>query len=269
MSGSTILRFGHISTNLWRWSSCESAPSACRYIRAVGLGLQSIYSKYVMMPTSTEKAVIKSQFYELAHFPGVVGLVDGIHIRIQKPSEHEADYVNRHFYHSINVQAICIPDGKFSDVLAGFPGSVHDSRIWKLSLVGTYVGNNFLVGEQILGDSSYMLMKFLLTPYRQPVSKDQENYNSGHKRTRVLIKQTFGRWKRRFNCLHGEIRMSPDSVCTIIVACAVLHNMAIDLKQPILEDTILDPRIDGPSAEETGHLAAKHYRDQFANHNFS
>ena len=101
------------------------------------------------MPTSTEKAVIKSQFYELAHFPGVVGLVDGTHIRIQKPSEHEADYVKRHIYHSINVQAICLPDGKFSDVLVRFPGSVHDSRMWKLSLVGTYVENNFLVGEHI------------------------------------------------------------------------------------------------------------------------
>ena len=83
-------------------------------------------------------------------------------------------------------------------------------------------------------------MKFLLTPYRQPVSIDQENYNSAHKRTRVLIEQTFGRWKRRFHCLHGEIRMSPDRVCTIIVACAVLHNMAIDWKEPILEDTIVD-----------------------------
>ena len=101
--------------------------------------------------------------------------------------------------------------------------SVHDSRIWKLSLVGTYVENNFLVGEHILRDSGYMLMKFLLTPCRQPVSIDQEYYNSAHKRTRVLIEQTFGRWKRRFHYLHGEIRMSPDRICTIIVACAVLH----------------------------------------------
>ena len=77
--------------------------------------------------------MIKSQFYELANLPGVLGLVHGTHIRIQKPSENEADYVNRHFYHSINVQAICLPDGRFSDGLARFPGSVHDSRIWKLS----------------------------------------------------------------------------------------------------------------------------------------
>ena len=91
------------------------------------------------MPSPAETATIKSQFYELAHFPGVLGLVDETHIRIQKPSHDEADYVIRHFYHSINVQAICRPDGRFSDVFAGFPGSVHDSRIWKLSQVGIFV----------------------------------------------------------------------------------------------------------------------------------
>ena len=73
------------------------------------------------MPGSADKATIKSQFYELANLHGVLGLVDGTHVRTQKPSENEADYVNRHFYHSINVQAICLPDGRFSDVLQDSP----------------------------------------------------------------------------------------------------------------------------------------------------
>ena len=161
-----------------------SQPSACRYIRAVALGLQSICSRYISLPSSAEKATIKSQFYELAHFLGVLGLVDGTHFRIQKPSEHEADYVNRHFYHSINVHAICRPNGKFSDIFARFPASVHDSSIWKLSQAGIFVENNFLVGENILGDSGYMLRECLLTPYRQPISVaqktiTQENTSSG------------------------------------------------------------------------------------------
>ena len=61
------------------------------------------------MPGSTEKATIKSQFYEIAEMPGIVELVDGTHIRIQRSSEHEADYVNRHFYHSINVRHSVYP----------------------------------------------------------------------------------------------------------------------------------------------------------------
>ena len=171
----------------------------------------------------------------------------------------------------MKVQAICLPNGRFSDVLARFPRSVHDSRIWKLSQVGMYVKNNFLFGKHILGDSGYMLRQCLLTPYRQPASIAQENYNCVHKKTRVLIEQTFGRRKRRFHCLHGEIPMAPDKVCTIIVACAVLHNMVIVWKQPMLEDLVIDQHIidELPAIEETGHLAAKHYRDQFAIHNFS
>ena len=251
-----------------------SQSTASRYISAVALGLQENYSKFVRMPSSTEKPNIKSQFYDIAHLPGVLGLVDGTHIRIQKPSENEADYVNRHFYHSINVQALCLPDGQFGDVLARFPGSVHDSRIWKLSQVGIYVENNFLVGEHILGDSGYMLKQCLLTPYRQPTTEAQNNYNYSHKKTRVLIEQTFGRWKRRFHCLHGEIRMAPDKVCIIMNACAVLHNMAIAWKQPTSEylpphDIAMDEDLNLEESSAVGQLAAKHYRDQFVIHNFS
>ena len=99
------------------------------------------------MPNSVEKAVVKTKFYEIDHFPGILGLVDGTHIRIQKPSENEADSVNRHFYELINVQVICRSDGIFSDMLARFLGSVHDSRIWKLSRAGIYVENNLLLGS--------------------------------------------------------------------------------------------------------------------------
>ena len=90
-------------------------------------------------------------------------------------------------------------------------------------------------------------------------------------KTRVLIEQTFGSWKRRFHCLHGEIRMAPDRGCTIIVACAVLHNMTIIWRQPMMEETSLDiENLDTSLApEEAGHLAAQHYRDQFTIQNFN
>ncbi|KAI6648200.1 Nuclease HARBI1 [Oopsacas minuta] len=130
-----------------------SQASVSRYIRDVSLGLQAIYLQFVSLPGGFKRVEVKNKFYEIAHFPGVVGLVDGTHTRIQRPSEDEADYINRHFYHSINIQAICQPDGMFSDVLVHFPGSVPDSRIWKISGVGMHVENTILIEEHILGDS--------------------------------------------------------------------------------------------------------------------
>ena len=36
-----------------------------------------------------------------------------------------------------------------------------------------------------------------------------------------------GIWKSRISCLHSEIRLSHQRACTGVVACCVLHNIAI------------------------------------------
>jgi hypothetical protein len=79
-----------------------------------------------------------------------------------------------------------------------------------------------------------------MTPYMRPNSPSEEKYNVAHKRTRVIIEQAFGRWKKRFGVLHSRIRMSPDRVCTIILACAVLHNIAIQLKEPDVDADLVE-----------------------------
>ena len=71
-------------------------PSPCRYIRAVALGLQSVYLTFISMTSSAEKATINSQFLCARPPPCCFSIVDGTHIRIQKPSEDEADYLNRY-----------------------------------------------------------------------------------------------------------------------------------------------------------------------------
>ena len=72
-----------------------------------------------------------------------------------------------------------------------------------------------------------------MTPYLNPVTDKQQEFNSAHKRTRVAIEQAFGWWKRRFHLLHSEIRMKPEKVSIVIGACAVLHNIAILRKEPL------------------------------------
>ena len=42
----------------------------------------------------SKRVEVKNKFYEIAYFPGVVGLVDGTHMRNQRPFENEADYIN-------------------------------------------------------------------------------------------------------------------------------------------------------------------------------
>ena len=74
-----------------------SQASSSRYIRDVSLGLQAIHHQFVSLPAGLKRVEVKNKFCVIAHFPGTVALVDGTHIRIQTPSENEADYINRHF----------------------------------------------------------------------------------------------------------------------------------------------------------------------------
>ena len=39
---------------------------------------------------------------------------------------------------------------------------------------------------------------------------------------------------------HSEVRMAPDRVCIIIVACCILHKLAVNLREPELEDCEMD-----------------------------
>ena len=86
-----------------------SQSSCSRYIQNVALSLQEIYHQFVSVPSPTDETEVKTKFYELAHFPGMLGLVDGTHIRIQKPSENEAYYVNRHFFFFSIPLSVCLP----------------------------------------------------------------------------------------------------------------------------------------------------------------
>jgi DDE superfamily endonuclease len=62
-----------------------------------------------------------------------IGSIDGSHIQIDKPTERHDDYVNRKSYHSMVLQGICNEHKKFIDVFIGYPGSVHDARVFRNS----------------------------------------------------------------------------------------------------------------------------------------
>ena len=73
--------------------------------------------------------------FEQGGFPDVVGLIDGTHISIRAPIEEPDAYINRKKFHSINLQVICDENMVFIDMLTGWPGSVHDSRVLRNSVV--------------------------------------------------------------------------------------------------------------------------------------
>ena len=111
-----------------------SQSSASRSIEAVTNELCSQAPNYISFQRDVNTIrQSKLAFNEIAGFPNVIGCIDGTHVRILAPHESEEAFVNRKGYHSINVQAVCDSDMQFIDVVARWPGSSHDSFIWRNS----------------------------------------------------------------------------------------------------------------------------------------
>ncbi|XP_052082587.1 putative nuclease HARBI1 isoform X2 [Mytilus californianus] len=89
--------------------------------------------EFIKWPRNVDET--RGDFYRLSGFPNVIGAIDGTHIRIQAPSEDEPSFVNRKGVHSVNVQAVCDARGKFTNINANWPGSSHDSHIFRTSQI--------------------------------------------------------------------------------------------------------------------------------------
>ena len=214
-----------------------------RKIHSVATALARHLNHFVRFPDVERLRQIKEAFYNRYRFPSVVGAIDCTHIRIQAPAVREDVYVNRKSFHSLNVQAVCDHDLKITNLVVKWPGRVHDARIWELCDLREELQNGLHNGL-LLGDSGYPCQPWLMTPITNPAGAAEERYNRSQTRARNPIERLFGVWKRRFHALHGEIRLEPGKVCTIVAAAAVLHNVARDRRLPDFHDLIVDDQPD-------------------------
>src|SRR6266540_685127 len=67
-------------------------------------------------------------------FNNYIGAIDGTHIPMTVPATEVVAHVGRYRYTIQNVLAICDFDMRFTFVVAGWPGSVHDTRVFNDAL---------------------------------------------------------------------------------------------------------------------------------------
>lgn len=161
-------------------------------------------------------------------FPGCIGAIDGTHVPILKPKENEHLYINRKGVHAKNVQLICDSNLTITSANANYPGSTHDSFIWRNSEIRQQSMQRHLVGHSgwLIGDSVYPLQPILSTPF---LGTAESRYNEAHSRARNCIESCNGVLKSRFRCLSKDniLRYEPTFAESIINVCCALHNVVI------------------------------------------
>ena len=218
-----------------------SVFAACRVIHKVSRAIAKQKRQFLSIPGNL--ADVKRKFYDVGHFPGVIGAIDCTHVRVICPNKENAmAFVNRKQFYSINVQAVCDSDAFITNIVARWPGSTHNSRIFENSNIAEKLRDGVLFGI-LLGDSGYACRAYLLTPILKPKNAGEVRYNTAHRRTRCVIERCFGLLKRRFPCLHLGLRTALPNILVIIVATAVLHNFALIHREQDFDEDIEDENV--------------------------
>nr|CAI5827633.1 unnamed protein product [Callosobruchus analis] len=101
------------------------------------------------------------------------------------------------------LQVVCDHKRKIRNVVTGFPGSLHDSRVFRASPLSTMLEQK-CQQNYILGDSGYPCLRHLLTPFKDMgnLTNVQQNYNWRLAKTRYIVEHTFGILKQKFRQLY-------------------------------------------------------------------
>lgn len=207
-----------------------SRASVSRIVSEVSVAIASLRKEFIFMPRNREEVQTNfKSFFEIGRFPTVIGTIDCTHIKIQGHGGEDGEiYRNRKQYFSINVQSVADANLKFQDIVARWPGSTHDSHIFNNSRLKKRFEDREFGNAVMLGDGGYKLQTYLMTPFRNPSNQNEIEYN----RTQILVRNTverkYGVWKKRFPCLVYGLRCELNTALTVIVACAVVHNLCID-----------------------------------------
>ena len=164
-------------------SVCKIRQDVCRDI------VRTLLQKYIHIPTDSALSTVLSGFARKG-FPQCAGAIDGCHILIEAPQYCPADYHNRKGWHSIILQGLVDHTGCFTDINVGWPGRVHDSRVFHNSDLfakgecgSLFPQQTILMGGVrvhivIVGDAAFPLRPWLMKPYMNTGSLSTPKNNS-------------------------------------------------------------------------------------------
>ena len=153
------------------------------------------------------------------------------------------------------MQAVCDADMIYLDVVARWPGSHHDSFIMSTSSLCNQFERGLHGDGWLLGDSGYGLKRWLMTPINSPRTREEHRYNKVHRKTRCLVKRSFGVLKRILDHTGGTLCYSPEKAAKIFIAFSILHNICRRRGIPLVGGVLnIPPSVDDD--DNDGHTEA-------------
>jgi len=197
----------------------------------------------ISWPDTNERKVISQRFQAKYGFANCVGIVDGTVFPLAfKPSEYGEEYWYRKGGYCLHSIIICDDEMRVLDFLAGYPGSVHDNRVWCNTDQFLHYNNYFSRFQYLLADSAFATGVHLIAAFKRlrglrVLPEDQELFNTYLAKARIKVEHCIGLLKNRFRSLRGLRTIISDEasakrVIDRITLCIILHNLLLDTSYP-------------------------------------
>lgn len=164
------------------------------------------------------------------------------------------------------MQAVCDSQKRIRDGFIGFPGSVHDARVFRVSPLFHSLREK-CQENCILADSAYPCLRNVLTPYRDTgnLGEIERHYNYKLSHCRIAIEHTFGMLKQKFRQLyHLKLRDIP-TMCHFIRACCVLYNLTLGIQESEEELNVINPgEHEAIEEDNPENIVGQNYRNYVA-----
>ncbi|XP_061071714.1 uncharacterized protein LOC133105555 [Conger conger] len=207
-----------------------------RIVELVSDALVAVSDRFIKFPTSAAQKQVQQDFLAVAGFPGVVGALGCTHIAIRRPETNPNLYVNRRLFYSMNLQVTTTADCRISSAVARFPGSFSCSHVLQHSPLEAFCSRGNLGNGHLIAHSGYPLNPWLLPPLPNAHTKADVRYSEALRLTQGAVGRTVRLLKARFSCLDRcvlPLQCSPRRSARVILACCVLHNMAVSHHVPL------------------------------------
>lgn len=169
------------------------------------------------------------------------------------------------------MQVVCNHNMELIHCYVGYPGSVHDQRVFHVSGLQDFCNDptKFPNNTHLIGDAAYTILKTLLVPYKDngQLTERNKNFNYCLSSTRMVVERCIGLLKARFRILLDKLPMKrTDLIPKYIMACCVLHNICIMrndmIEIPLIVEDVIQNNVENININNLLHIQGKEKRDR-------
>ncbi|KAI5063657.1 hypothetical protein GOP47_0022204 [Adiantum capillus-veneris] len=223
------------------------APGFVSIFEEVCRALQSKLSYLFDFPSVPELLHPITRQFSQQGFPNCCGVVGCTRFQVMPNASNGEYFESAAGYQAVAMQGVVDTAGRLLDISVGWGGSMQAAQILLQTRLFARVMDShellhgrpvqLLTGapmpEYIIGDCSYPLLPWLLTPYTNPITPPQLRYNRVHEQVRSIASRVFGTLKASWRLLASGELTAGDG-CIIAAAC-ILHNYLIYSGEALVE----------------------------------